>query len=104
MSKKISPLLKPIDNDGLDHINLENVLEQVVEAMEDAEEYDFAELTGRQKKDHAKDIMKEKLGDLYPSYELEIDMLIETIVFISKVGSKLKINKRVNSCFKNCIK
>lgn len=104
MSKKISPLLKPLNNDGLNHINLENVLEQVVEAMEDAEEYDFAELTGKRKKEHAIEIMKEKLGDLYPSYEIEIDMLIETIVFISKVSNKLKINKRVSSCFKNCLK
>jgi hypothetical protein len=88
----------------LHNINLESVLTQVVESMEDAEEYDFGELSGFNKKEHTLRLMKEKLGELYPSYEHEIELLIETIVFVSKVGSKLKINKKFNGCFKNCLK
>lgn len=77
--------------------NLTNILSKVLFLMEIAEE--MTELSGERKKDYVLMRMKEYLKELFPSYEFEINTIIESVIFISKAGPLL-INKRnKSSCF-----
>ena len=77
--------------------NLTNILSKVLFLMEIAEE--MTELSGERKKDYVLMRMKESLKELFPSFEFEINTIIESVIFISKAGPLL-INKRnKSSCF-----
>ena len=77
--------------------NLTNILSKVLFLMEIAEE--MTELSGERKKDYVLMRMKESLKELFPSFEFEINTIIESVIFISK-ACPLLINKRnKSSCF-----
>ena len=79
--------------------NLTNILSKVLFLMEIAEE--MTELSGEQKRSYVLMRMKESLKELFPSYEFEINTIIESVIFISKAGDLLinKQNKIKSSCF-----
>ena len=79
--------------------NLTNILSKVLFLMEIAEE--MTELSGENKRDYVLMRMKETLKELFPSYEFEINTIIESVIFISKAGPLLinKQNKIKSSCF-----
>jgi len=83
------------------NINLKNVLESVILFMEIAEEMENGELNGDQKKEYVMFKMKEKLGILLPSYEYEIETIIESVIFLSKIGRKINVNNISKNCA-NC--
>jgi hypothetical protein len=104
MSNKSSPVIKPLklelSDDG--RFNLKNVLETTINLMEIAE--NFQEVEGSERKDYVIHKMKEKLGMLYPSYEHEIDTIIESVIFMTKLGRVIMINdmnirKSCSGCF-----
>ena len=87
-----------------EHINLKNVLESVVCFMEIAEEMEEGKLSGDQKKEYVMFKMKDKLGMLLPSYEYEIQTIIETTIFLSRLGRKIHINDISKNCNTSCFK
>jgi hypothetical protein len=104
MSNKSSPVIKPLklelSDDG--KFNLKNVLEMTINLMEIAE--NFQEVEGKERKDYVIHKMKNKLGALYPSYEHEIDTIIESVIFMTRLGRIIMINdqnikKACSGCF-----
>ena len=107
---KDSPVIKPLNSqsielsdDGL--FNLKNVLEMVINLMEIAEE--MQEIDGKQRKEYVIFKMKKNLGMLYDSYEHEINTIIESVIFMTKLGRIIMINDMNikkscigSSCFK----
>lgn len=104
---KDSPVIKPLKSpdklidDG--RFNLRNVLEMTINLMEIAE--NMQEVDGKQRKEYVLFKMKKHLGKLYDSYELEIDTIIESIIFMTKLGRVIMINdqnikKACSGCFK----
>jgi hypothetical protein len=55
-------------------------------------------LSGKEKREYVMMKMKDKLGDLLPSYEFEIQTIIETIIFLSRFGRKIHINEISKNC------
>jgi len=80
------------------NINLRNILESVLHLMEIAEEMEEGKLTGKQKKEYVMYKMKGKLGILLPSYKYEIETIMETTIFLSKIGRKININNISKNC------
>jgi hypothetical protein len=107
MSNKSSPVIKPLKSPDLElsddgRFNLKNVLELTINFMEIAE--NFQEVEGKERKDYVIHKMKNKLGALYPSYEHEIDTIIESVIFMTKLGRVIMINdmnirKSCTGCF-----
>ena len=48
--------------------------------------------------------MKEKLGMLLQSYYFEIETIIETTIFLSRLGRKIHINDISKNCNTSCFK
>ena len=86
------------------HINLKNVLESVICFMEIAEELEEGKLSGKEKKEYVMLKMKDNLGMLLPSYEYEIETIIETTIFLSRLGRKIHINDISKHCNTGCFK
>jgi hypothetical protein len=87
----------------MDELNLQNILESTINLMEIAE--NMQEIEGEQRKEYVLFKMKKKLGKLYDSYKHEIDTIIESVIFMTKLGRVILINgnnikKSCNSCFK----
>ena len=104
---KDSPVIKPLKSSSIElgdgRFNLTNVLEMTIDLMEIAEEME--EVDGEQRKDYVLYKMKEKLGSLYDSYLHEINTIIESVIFITKLGRVIMINdqnirKSCSGCFK----
>ena len=105
---KDSPVIKPLNSPDIElsddgRFNLKNVLEMTINLMEIAE--NFQEVEGLVRKDYVNHKMKQKLGMLYPSYEHEINTIIESVVFMTKLGRVIMINdqnikKSCSGCFK----
>ena len=104
---KDSPVIKPLKSSSIElgdgRFNLTNVLEMTINLMEIAEEME--EVDGEQRKDYVLYKMKEKLGSLYDSYSHEINTIIESVIFITKLGRIVLINdqnirKSCSGCFK----
>ena len=102
---KDSPIIKPLNSklndDGL--FNLKNVLEMTINFMEIAE--NMQEVEGEQRKEYVIYKMKKKLGMLYDSYSHEINTIIESVIFMTKLGRVILINdqnikKACSGCFK----
>ena len=87
-----------------DVMNLRNVLESVVCFMEIAEEMEEGKLSGEEKREYVMMKMKDKLGMLLPSYEYEIQTIIETTIFLSRLGRKIHINDISKNCNTSCFK
>lgn len=87
-----------------DVLNLKNVLESVVYFMELAEEMEEGKLRGEQKKEYVMFKIKEKLGELTQSYYFEIETIIETTIFLSRLGRKININDISKNCNTGCFK
>lgn len=87
-----------------DVVNLRNVLESVVCFMEIAEEMEEGKLSGESKKEYVMFKMKEQLGMLLSSYEYEIQTIIETTIFLSRLGRKIHINDISKNCNTSCFK
>ncbi len=81
-----------------EHVNLKNVLESVIFFMEIAEEMEEGKLSGQEKKEYVMNRMKQKLGELFPSYETEINTILESVIFLSKIGRKIKVNEISKNC------
>lgn len=99
---KDSPVIKPLKLSDDGRFNLKNVLESVVNLMEIAE--NFQEVEGSERKDYVIHKMKENLGSLYPSYEHEIDTIIESVIFMTKLNRVIMLNhqnikKSCTGCF-----
>ena len=95
MSNKSSPVIKPLNSPHLElsddgRFNLKNVLEMTINLMEIAE--NFQEVEGSERKDYVIHKMKNKLGALYSSYEHEIDTIIESVIFMTRLGRVIMIN------------
>ena len=75
-----------------------NILEKVIFFMEIVEE--MTDLNGKQKKEYVFMKMKGILKKDFVSYQYEIETLIESVIFISKLGD-LYINKKKikGNCF-----
>lgn len=82
----------------MDELNLQNVLESVILFMEIAEEIEEGKLTGAEKYEYVINLMKNKLGELYRSYKSEIDTVIESVIFLSKMRRKIKVNEISKNC------
>ncbi len=104
-SPKIQPLKSPqsVIDDG--RFNLTNVLESTINLMEIAE--NMQEVEGKQRKEYVLLKMKNKLGQLYDSYKHEINTIIESVIFMTKLGRVIMINDQNikkscigSSCFK----
>jgi len=106
---KDSPVIKPLKSpesvidDG--KFNLKNVLEMTINLMEIAE--NMQEVEGKQRKEYVLYKMKKNLGMLYDSYEHEINTIIESVIFMTKLGRVILINDQnirkscvSSSCFK----
>jgi hypothetical protein len=108
MSNKSSPVIKPLKSPQIElsddgRFNLKNVLEMTINLMEIAE--NFQEVEGKERKDYVIHKMKQKLGMLYASYEHEIDTIIESVIFMTRLGRVILINdqnikKACSGCFK----
>ena len=101
MSKDIKSENIELSSD--DRFNLKNVLEMTINLMEIAE--DMQEVEGEQRKEYVIYKMKKKLGMLYDSYSHEIDTIIESVIFMTKLGRVILINdqnikKACSGCFK----
>ena len=103
---KDSPVIKPLQSPSIElgdgRFNLTNVLESTINLMEIAEH--FQEVEGKERKDYVIHKMKIKLGKLYDSYSHEIDTIIESVIFMTKLGRVIMINdqnikKSCNGCF-----
>jgi hypothetical protein len=81
-----------------EHINIKNVLESVIFFMEIAEEMEEGKLSGEDKKEYVMNRMKQKLGELFSSYETEINTILESVIFLSKIGRKIKVNDISKNC------
>jgi hypothetical protein len=81
-----------------EHINIKNVLESVIFFMEIAEEMEEGKLSGEDKKEYVMNRMKQKLGELFSSYETEINTILESVIFLSKIGRKIKVNEISKNC------
>ena len=81
-----------------EHINIKNVLESVIFFMEIAEEMEEGKLSGEDKKEYVMNRMKQKLGELFSSYESEINTILESVIFLSKIGRKIKVNEISKNC------
>jgi len=86
-----------------DRFNLKNVLEMTINFMEIAE--NMQEVEGEQRKEYVIYKMKKKLGMLYDSYSHEINTIIESVIFMTKLGRVILINdqnikKACSGCFK----
>ena len=106
---KDSPVIKPLQSPSIElgdgRFNLTNVLESTINLMEIAEH--FQEVEGEQRKEYVIYKMKKKLGKLYDSYSHEIDTIIESVIFMTKLGRIIMINDMNikkscvgSSCFK----
>jgi len=107
---KDSPVIKPLKSHSIElsddgRFNLKNVLEMTITLMEIAE--DMQEVDGKQRKEYVIFKMKKNLGMLYDSYEHEIDTIIESVIFMTKLGRIIMINDQNikkacigSSCFK----
>ena len=87
----------------MDELNLQNVLESVILFMEIAEEIEEGKLTGAEKYEYVLNLMKNKLGEVYTSYKSEIETMIESVIFLSKLHRKIKVNeisKNCSGCFR----
>ena len=82
----------------MDELNLQNVLQSVILFMEIAEEIEEGKLTGAEKYEYVINLMKNKLGELYRSYKSEIDTVIESVIFLSKMRRKIKVNEISKNC------
>jgi len=108
MSKRNSPIIKPLKSPDLElsgdgRFNLKNVLDMTINLMEIAE--NFQEVEGNERKDYVIHKMKQKLGMLYPSYEHEIDTIIESVIFITKLGRVIMINdQNIRKACSGCLK
>lgn len=87
-----------------DRINLKNVLENVICFMEVAEELNEGRLSGEEKKEYVLRKTSEKLGMLYNSYKFEIETILETTIFLSRLGRKIHINDISKNCNLSCFK
>ncbi len=104
---KDSPVIKPLKSPQLElsddgRFNLKNVLEATINLMEIAE--NMQEVEGKQRKEYVLFKMKKNLGMLYDSYEYEINTIIESVIFMTKLGRVIMINdqnikKSCNGCF-----
>lgn len=83
-------------------MNLQNILENVVDYMEFVEKKGNNVL-GSEKKRLVISMIKTELGSLYKNYKEEIDLMIELVIFISKLDKKLNINKKVKKGILECI-
>jgi hypothetical protein len=86
-----------------DVYNLKNVLESVINFMEIAEEMEEGKLSGEDKKEYVMFRIKNKLGELSQNYQYEIETIIETTIFLSRLKRKININdisKNCSGCFK----
>ena len=83
-----------------DSLLLDTIFESVLEFMEQVEGQN---LLRDNKKIFVLDKMKEKFEDLFEVHEDAIDTAIETIIFLSKLRRKIKINQISKHCF-SCIK
>ena len=81
-----------------EHINIKNVLESVIFFMEIAEEMEEGKLSGEEKHEYVINKMKHKLGELYTSYKSEINTILESVIFLSKIGRKIKVNEISKNC------
>jgi hypothetical protein len=105
MSNKSSPVIKPLklELSGDGRFNLKNVLEMTINLMEIAE--NFQEVEGSERKDYVIHKMKTKLGMLYPSYEHEIDTIIESVIFMTKLGRVIMLNhQNIRKSCSGCLK
>ena len=87
-----------------DRINLKNILENVVCFMEVAEELNEGRLSGEEKKEYVLRKTSETLGMLYNSYKFEIETILETTIFLSRLGRKIHINDISKNCNPSCFK
>jgi len=90
-----------------DKINLRNILESVLCFMEVAEELNLGRLSGEEKKEYVLRKMSEKsekLGMLFNSYKFEIETILETTIFLSRLGRKIHINDISKNCNLSCFK
>jgi hypothetical protein len=85
-----------------DILNLRNILENVVDYMEFVEKKGV-NTSGEEKKRLVISMIKTELGSLYKDYKGEIDLMIELIIFITKLDKKLNINKKVKKSVLDCI-
>ena len=72
---------------------IKNILEKVIYFMEMAEEMDEIKGKGDLKKEYVFTKMRKNMGQNFLSYKYEIETLIESVIFISKLGD-LYINKK----------
>lgn len=85
--------------------NLKNVLNDVINLMELVEDMDSKDdkIYGCDKKDYVMKNMEKKLGMLFPSYRHEIETIIETTIFFTKLGRTIMVNNTIKKCVnKNC--
>lgn len=85
--------------------NLKNVLNEVIILMELVEDMDTKDdkISGYDKRDYVMTKMQEKLGMLFPSYRHEIETIIETTIFFTKLGRTIMVNNTIKKCVnKNC--
>ena len=100
---KDSPVVKPLKSptiiidDG--RFNLDNVLRMTINLMEIAEHME--EVEGSQRKDYVLYKMEKNLGMLYDSYKHEINTIIESVIFMTKLGRVILINDQ--NIRKNCV-
>ena len=107
---KDSPVIKPLNSPSIElgddgRFNLKNVLEMTIDLMEIAEE--MQEIDGEQRKEYVIYKMKKKLGELYNSYDHEINTIIESVIFMTKLGRIVLINDqniRKVCCGSSCFK
>jgi hypothetical protein len=85
-----------------DILNLRNILVNVVDYMEFVEKKGV-NTSGEEKKRLVISMIKTELGSLYKDYKEEIDLMIELIIFITKLDKKLNINKKVKKSILDCI-
>ena len=85
-----------------DLLNLQNILKNVVDYMEFVEKKGDI-ILGSEQKRLVISMIKTELGSLYKNYKEEIELMIELIIFISKLDKKLNINKKVKKGILECI-
>jgi hypothetical protein len=83
-----------------DELLLDTIFQSVLDFMEIAE--GISTYTGQQKKEFVLNKLKEKFDDLFDTNDEVISTAIETVIFLSKVKKRIKINeisKNCGSCF-----
>jgi hypothetical protein len=78
-----------------DNLLLDTIFESVLEFMEDVEKQN---LLRDDKRNIVLDMMREKFEDVYEVNEDTINTAIETIIFLSKLRRKIKINEISKNC------